>query len=85
MISDLEKENKTKCPYLQKEGEFFYYCGLTIPVDIKDRKPAPHNPIYQKHLGLAEMQLYCMGNFERCCFYPTISVIGTGYRKMSER
>ncbi len=68
IISELEKESKAKCLYLRKEGEFFYYCGLNLP-QLKDKKPSPSNPIYQKHVSIIEMQLHCMDNFKTCCFY----------------
>jgi len=68
IISELERRLRAKCPYLQREGEFFYYCGLNL-LEVKDKKPSPLSPIYQRHIGLAEMQLYCMDRFEKCCFY----------------
>ena len=68
IISELERILRAKCPYLQREGESFYYCGLNLS-EVKDKKPAPFNPIYQRRVGLAEMQLHCMDSFETCCFY----------------
>ncbi|OYT37838.1 hypothetical protein B6U82_01025 [Candidatus Pacearchaeota archaeon ex4484_31] len=68
IISELEKRLKKKCPYLRKEGKYFYYCGLNLPEQI-DKKPSPSNPIYQRHVDLATLQLHCMDNFETCCLY----------------
>lgn len=55
IISELEI--KTKCPCLRKEGKFFYYCGFNLPI-IRCKKPTPFNPVYQTHVGLAELQLH---------------------------
>ncbi len=68
IISNLEKYLEIKCPCLKKQEEFFYYCGLNNPA-TNNMKPAPFNPIYQRHVGLIELQLYCMKDFETCCFY----------------
>ena len=67
IISRLEAGLSSKCPHLQKEGDFFYYCGLKIS-EVKDRKPEYSSPIYQRHVGVAELQLHCMSDFEACCF-----------------
>ena len=63
-----ELEIKTKCHCLKKEGKFFYYCDLNLP-EIKDRTPSPSNPIYHRHISLAELQLHCFNDFKTCCFY----------------
>ena len=67
-ISKIEKELKVRCPYLRKEGEFFYYCGLNLP-EVKDKKPEPFNPIVERHVDYLELQLHCMDNFETCCYF----------------
>ena len=68
IISELEKKLKSKCPYLRKEGKYFYYCGLDLP-EIEDKKPDPFNPIYMRHVDCISLQLYCMSNFELCYVY----------------
>ncbi len=63
-----ELEIKTECPCLRIEGKFFYYCGFNLPI-IRHKEPSPFNPIYQTHVSLAELQLHCIDDFKRCCFY----------------
>jgi len=71
IISDLEKKSQVKCQHLKKEGKFFYYCSLDIPSNLEKRLN-PSNQIYQRYIDVIEMQLYCMDNFKRCCFYRGI-------------
>ena len=69
IISDLEKAMEKRCPYLRKMGNFFYYCGINVSGE-PDLKPSPRNPIYQSILGVADLQLWCMADYEiceRCC------------------
>ncbi|MFH0949158.1 MAG: hypothetical protein V1802_01595 [Candidatus Aenigmatarchaeota archaeon] len=68
LILSLERESKPKCPYLRKEGNFFYYCGANIP-EIKSKEPEPFHPIYQNHIDTARMQLFCMDGFKKCGSY----------------
>ncbi len=68
-VKDLETELKKRCPHIKKEGDYFYYCGFKFSDKVKDKKPSPDNPIYQRHVSIPEVSLYCMNNFEECCFY----------------
>lgn len=68
IISELEIKSKRRCPYLRKEGKYFYYCGFDLQ-EIRDKKPEPFNQIYQRHLHVIEMQLHCMGSFYTCFVY----------------
>jgi len=65
---ELEKDSKRKCPHLSKEGNFFYYCskGIEQPVD---KSIGPFSPVYQRHAGAMVLSMYCLKDFETCCFY----------------
>ncbi|MAF35809.1 hypothetical protein CL622_01680 [archaeon] len=63
IIEDVEIDLKDKCKYLQKEGEFYYYCGGGIGSEPK------LNQIVSARQGVAELQLYCMDRFKQCCYY----------------
>ncbi len=72
IINELESTLKGRCPSLKKEDNYFYYCGLKLPeIEDKkeDKKPSPISPIYQRKVDVGELSLYCMKNFEDCCFY----------------
>jgi hypothetical protein len=66
IITNLEKENRPKCPYLKKEGNFWYYCGLGFDKEV-DKNPSYSNPVYQRHTGVAELQIWCLGDYGNCC------------------
>jgi len=66
IIKDLEAQGGKKCPYLKKEGNFWYFCGAKTPEKI-DKMPSPSNPVYQKHIGVAELQIWCLSSYENCC------------------
>ena len=68
IIKKVESECKEKCPYLRKDGKFFYYCGIKLP-EVKDKSIEPFNPIYQRYTDLALLQLHCMDNFKACCYF----------------
>lgn len=69
VMSRLAIENQKQCHFLEKEGKFFYYCGKDLST-VQDKTPSPSNPIYQKHVGLTELQLYCTkGGHEKCIVY----------------
>ncbi len=68
IISGLEQRLGQKCPHLQKKGKFFYYCGYGLE-SIEPLRPSPFNVVYQKHQGVAELQLFCMGCFDKCDSY----------------
>jgi len=68
IISDLEKEAKAKCPFLRKEGKFFYYCGVCLEENI-EKEVSFTSPIFQNHVNVVELQLYCMAHYKVCSFY----------------
>ena len=70
LILEIEKERagNEKCPCLRKDGIFFYYCSPGLPGETSD-KPRPDNPMYQSHVSMAELQLYCMGDYGKCTIY----------------
>lgn len=65
IIREIEAKNLPKCPYSRKSGKSWYYCGVDLPENL-DEKPGPSNPIYARHAGVLELQLWCMGEFDRC-------------------
>ena len=69
LISKLEEEKETRCPYLRKEGSWFYYCGVRLP-EVNDKRLEPSNPIYQRHVDLVDMSLYCLNRFGVCTHNP---------------
>lgn len=68
IIKELENKNTLRCPDLSKQGNFFYYCAHNLG-EVKPHRPSPSSPIYRRHVGVAELQLDCMGDHEKCCFY----------------
>lgn len=67
IIRALEAKASQTCSDLHREGACFYYCGLDLP-RVEDRTPSPTSPLYQRHVGSVEMQLFCMGDFVSCCY-----------------
>ena len=49
MISTLEKNAKTRCPYLQKDGNFFHYCEVKYP-DLIEKNQEERELIYSPGL-----------------------------------
>jgi hypothetical protein len=66
VIKYAENKSKIRCPCLQKEGNFFYYCS---PKKIDDKEISPANKIYNKKVSPIELQLHCMATYQECCFY----------------
>lgn len=66
IIDELEEQNLATCPYLRNVGRW-YFCGVGLAGEI-DEKPRQDNPAYQKHVDCSELQLFCMGDFERCAY-----------------
>lgn len=79
-ISELEKKlkNNPHCPCLKKEGRYFYYCGVKVPV-IGDKRISPFNLIYLNRCILPpKMGFCCIPNFEGCPTY-------VGYLKRTKK
>ena len=72
LIYEIEANSDRKCPYLRKEGKYFYYCGVDVPEDVK-KKPSPFSPIFLKHTDHFSLQLYCMADYEKCTYHPSFS------------
>ena len=79
IIEQLEKDYPASqhCPYLKKEGDHYHYCGArSVPHVEKIRvtdNPSPTDPIYTTHIGIMELQLWCLDGkerYEKCNFYP---------------
>lgn len=67
IIKKLEAEELPKCPYLRKVGKSWYFCGVDLPEEI-DERPSPVNPVYHRRASVIELQLFCMGEFDGCCY-----------------
>lgn len=67
-LVEKDMEKNEKCPYLKREENFFHYCSVGITEET-EKIPRPDNPIYKNRVSTAELQLYCMDDFESCCFY----------------
>jgi len=61
------------CPFLQREGEVFYYCGVLVPPEKRDDDElSPLNPKFLGRVNYAELQLWCAGGrerYEKCIYY----------------
>mgnify|MGYP006307198777 FL=1 len=68
IIKDLEKNSNSMCPHCKKEGLFFYYCGKNTR-KTKDKTPNLEHPIYQNHVSILELSLYCFNNFKECSYF----------------
>ena len=68
LIYEIETDAERKCPYLRKEGKYFYYCGVDVPEDVK-KELSPVSPIFLKHTDHYSLQLYCMADYEKCIYY----------------
>lgn len=72
VLDILKKEiiSKKRCPHFKKEGDYFYFCGKNLAEeDLKDDKLGPMNKKYNAHVGICEMQFYCIEHYEKCCVY----------------
>ncbi|MFZ5955251.1 MAG: hypothetical protein ACOYT4_02400 [Nanoarchaeota archaeon] len=73
ILEELNSENDENCPFLGKDGKYFYYCKKNLPKISRERKRlSASNPIYQAHVELAEIQLYCKGSYSNCCVYSEV-------------
>ena len=67
LIEELEKEDRPKCPYLRKIGKTWHYCGIEFK-GKPDEKPSPSNPVYKRHIGIYELQLFCLSDHDKCAY-----------------
>lgn len=67
IIRDVEKEERKICPYLKKLGDYFYHCtqGLTGKEKLEFES---FNPIVKAKIDVASLQLYCMGEYDKCMY-----------------
>ncbi len=68
IIKEMENRNSSKCPDLMKKGNFFYYCAHNFEGIMSDIF-SHFNPIYLRHVCIAELQIDCMSDYKKCCFY----------------
>jgi hypothetical protein len=68
VVEKTEQEAVRLCPYIGKLGNFFYFCRGGVPEDTR-LEFDPFNPIVSAQQSAAELQLYCMGEYENCCCY----------------
>ncbi|MCD6404078.1 MAG: hypothetical protein J7L59_02750 [Nanoarchaeota archaeon] len=77
IISDLEREvemgERKKCPFLRKKGNFFYFCQLRVEQykrsGYTDEVLSSSNPAYLAKVDVAELQLRCLDEPEKCDTY----------------
>ncbi len=73
IINAVERESADRCPNLKKDGNYFYYCGLNLideqKENIESAEIGPFHPVYLRHNDTAFLQLYCMSDFEKCCYF----------------
>ena len=64
-LEELERNTPNRCQYLKKKTRGFFYCGRGVHNDLSN-KPSPTHPAYLNQQHSAEIQLWCMGNYESC-------------------
>lgn len=62
-------EIKDPCKHLRRQGSFWNYCSRGIKRPSL-RKPIPGNPVYEQGLGIEELTIFCVGNYDKCMHYP---------------
>jgi hypothetical protein len=73
----IETNNLDLCPYLGLVGNYFYYCReyaeklKKIDGKIKNNegKVNPFSPEYRAHIDVSFLQLFCIGDYEKCKEY----------------
>lgn len=71
VILEVEKGIRARCPYLTKDGEYFYYCGAKVQGEQReDNRLEPFNPKYQNHIEVTVLQIFCTDNYKKCINYP---------------
>ena len=71
VIADAERTLTSRCPFLSKAGNFFYYCGKGMPPGIKP-EPKQFNLVAQSGVGSTQLQLFCMDRYQKCIYYQGI-------------
>ena len=66
ILREVEKDSISNCPALRKTGENWYFCGVNLPETLDTTHPSSEHPAYRAHKGLPELQIWCMGDYERC-------------------
>ena len=77
IIEEIEAKSPVRCPVLRRNGRFFHYCGIGLPERMEPKLDL-FDPMYQKHKGILEIQIFCMDherNFENCIFYNEKKII----------
>ena len=69
IISALERGSVNKCPYLKKEGKFFYYCGANIEEVLKKCQDVQGQIRLRKYRNIDNLIEYCADYFESCSLY----------------
>ena len=61
-----------KCAHL-RNVENFYFCGKDLSKQdekiARGEEPHPLNKIYKRHLGLSELQIFCLDCYKNNCIY----------------
>lgn len=66
-IKQLEQEKQSKCPFLRKEGKYWYYCGHGLKrAETLSRDINESNPIFYRHVEAESLELYCMDDYKEC-------------------
>ena len=65
IIKNLEQNTDLLCPYLKKDGDYFYYCSFGLSSEADESKEKK----YARHLSVLELQLFCMSNYKNCVFF----------------
>jgi hypothetical protein len=58
---------KRECPYINRHGEWFHYCGRGLPETITGAEQIPH--IYVRNVGPPKLSGWCFNAFESCIFF----------------
>ncbi|MCF7872487.1 hypothetical protein K9L97_05635 [Candidatus Woesearchaeota archaeon] len=69
--SSLQNNASDKCPFLERLGSYFFFCG----VNSKDfvLRFEPSNPVIKNRLCSAELGLYCLNKYSDCKKYLNLS------------
>jgi len=70
ILVEIVKEVQRRCPYLCQKEKSFLYCGKDIPENHVP-KLDPHDRVVKSQQGIAELQLFCLDNFEACVYFTS--------------
>jgi hypothetical protein len=59
-------EVKKECQYIDRYGNWFYYCTRGLPASIRSAERIPH--IYVRHVGPPKLSSCCFNAIETCIF-----------------